>query len=49
MKTARSYETNIVFVTEFSHSHFDILRRVYFVANVKIGIFPNQFSTLSFV
>jgi hypothetical protein len=49
MKTARSCETNINFVTEFSHSHYDFLKRGHFVANVKIGVFQNQFSRLSFV
>jgi hypothetical protein len=39
MKTARSCERNINFVTEFSHSHYDVLKRGYFVANVEISVF----------
>lgn len=49
MKTARSCETNRNFVTEFSRSHYDFLKRGDFVVNVEIGLFQNQFSRLSFV
>jgi hypothetical protein len=49
MKTARSCETNRNFVTKFSRSHYDFLKRGDFVVNVEIGMFQNQFSRLSFV
>jgi hypothetical protein len=39
MKTARSCETNRNFVTEFSRSHYDFLKRGDFVVNVEIGMF----------
>jgi hypothetical protein len=43
MKTARSCERNRNFVTEFSRSHYDFLKRGDFVANVEIGMFRTSF------